>query len=260
VVVPNPRTNPAFAVLSSAEPMGNSVYHSFQVNLNRRFQRNVEGQLSYTWSHCIDNDSGTSGLEGALPIMDAYNASLDRGNCLFDRRHNLVASFVVALPFRGRFAGHQMVEGWQLNGIVNVRTGLPFSPNVGFDAVGLGAASVAAIRPNLAAGRTVDNIITGKLSQWFDKTAFPIQTLGTLGNAGRNILFGPGFWNVDFSAIKNTKMSERLNLQFRAEFFNIFNHPSWGNPNLSVTTAIGGSITTTASTARQTQLALKLIF
>ena len=141
-----------------------------------------------------------------------------------------------------------------------MRTGLPFTPNVGFDAVGLGQASATAIRPNLAPGRTADNITNGALSHWFDKTAFTIPILGTLGNAGRDILFGPGFWNVDFSAIKNTRMKEHFNLQFRAEFFNILNHPSWGNPNLSVSTAIGGSITTTVSTARQTQLALKLLF
>jgi hypothetical protein len=260
VLISNPRINPAFSVLNSAEAMANSVYHSLQVNVNRRFQRNVQGQLAYTWSHCIDNSSSTSGLEGGLPIMNPYNASSDRGNCLFDRRQNLVASSVVALPFHGKFAGHQLVEGWQLSGIVIVRTGLPFTPNVGFDQAGLGSSSATVVRPNLAAGRTADNITTGKLAQWFDKSAFPLETPGTLGNAGRNILFGPGFWNVDFSAIKNTKISERLSLQFRAEFFNILNHPSWGNPNLSVTSAVGGSITTAASTARQTQLALKLIF
>jgi hypothetical protein len=164
-----------------------------------------------------------------------------------------------------------LIEGWQVTGIATVRTGSPFTVGDGFDQAGEGAAFVT-IRPNLKPGRTADNIKMGKLSQWYDPTAFSLQPVGELGNEGRNILTGPGFWNIDFSAIKNTAIKENLNLQFRAEFFNIFNHPNLGLPNASafVQTANGGGaysptagvITSLAgaSTMRQIQFALKLIF
>ena len=268
-IVSNPRMNPAMGPYNGAEPQGNSVYHSMQMNLNRRFSHSVQGQVSYTWSHCIDDSSNTYGLEGGFPAMNPYDVSQDRGNCLFDRRHALSVSSLVALPFRGKFTGHQVFEGWQLSGIGTVHSGSPFSPGVGFDQAGEGAAFVN-IRPNVNPGRTAENIKIGTLDQWFDPTAFTLPGVGELGNAGRNFLIGPGFWNVDFSALKNTQIKESLNLQFRAEMFNVLNHANWGlpNPNVFVQAANGGGtyspvagrITTLANPMRQIQFALRLIF
>ena len=201
--------------------------------------------------------------------MNPYNVSLDRGNCLFDRRQALVVSSVVALPVNGKFKGHPLFEGWQLSGIATVRSGAPFIAGVGFDQAGLGAAFVNN-RPILNPGGTAENIKKGTLNQWFDPTAFSLPPVGELGNAGRNFLIGPHFWNIDFSTMKNTRINETINLQFRAEFFNIFNHANWGLPNAAVfvQTANGGGaynpiagrITTLASPMRQIQFALKLIF
>ena len=266
----NPRINPALGPYNGAEPAANSAYHSLQTNLNRRFSHNVQGQVSYTWSHCIDTSSNTYGLEGGFPAMNPYNVSLDRGNCLFDRRHALSVSSLVALPFTGKFKGHQLVEGWQLSGITTVRSGSPFTVGVGFDQAGLGAAFVNN-RPILNAGRTVENIKVGTLEHWFDPTAFSLPAVGELGNVGRNTLIGPGYWNVDFSAMKNNRISESVNLQFRAEMFNVLNHANWGLPNPSVFVQtpgtgggtynpIAGRITTLANPMRQIQFALKLIF
>jgi len=269
VVVPNRRRNTAFGPLNSAEPTANSIYNSLQANLNRRFQRNVQAQVSYTWSHCTDNSSSTYGLEGGLPILDPYDAARDRGNCLFDRRHSLVISSLVALPFKGAFAGHQLIEGWQLTGIWNVRTGPPLNILTGFDQSGLGL-STNHNRPSLKPGRTWDDIKIGKLNRWFDPTAFTLQPVGTIGNLGRNVFFGPGFSNIDFSAMKNTRLKEQLNLQFRAEFYNLLNHPNWGLPNVNVFTQAAngggnyspaaGTITSLAAPQRQIQFALKMIF
>ncbi|HUI79720.1 MAG TPA: hypothetical protein VLY24_17460 [Bryobacteraceae bacterium] len=147
-----------------------------------------------------------------------------------------------------------------------------------FDQSGEGAAFVND-RPNLNPGRTTDNITIGKLNEWFDPTAFSLPPVGELGNSGRNFLIGPGFWNIDFSAIKNTAIKENLNLQFRAEFFNIFNHSNWGLPNAAAfsqgatplipglpcenggcISPTAGQITTIAAPMRQIQFALKLIF
>ncbi len=268
-IATNPRINPALGPFNGATDGGNSIYNSLQVNVNRRFQKNVQGQLSYTWSHCIDNASSTYGLEGGFPAENPYNVANDRANCLFDRRHALVASSLISLPFHGQFKGHQLIEGWQLSGIANVHSGTPFTVGDGFDQAGLGAAFVND-RPNLNAGRTAANITTGTLNQWFDPTAFSLPPVGELGNMGRNNLIGPHFWDADFSVLKDTRFSERVTLQFRAEFFNIFNHADWGLPNgqifqqmpggLGSINPIAGQITTLATPMRQIQFGLKLIF
>jgi hypothetical protein len=281
-VLPFARVNPKFAQINSAEPMANSSYNSMQVSLNRRFTRNVQYGISHTWSHCIDNSSSTSGLEGGQPIMDNYDASRDRGNCLFDRRHNLTLNSLVSLPFHGKFIGHQAIEGWQLSGIFTARSGAPYNPTVGFDVSGALNNSAGAVRPNLVAGRTADDVTLGQPGAFFDRTAFSLPTPGTFGNLGRNVLRGPNFVNLDFSAIKDFRVTEDIVLQFRAETFNTLNHPNYANPTLGIFTVApcqagntaclagqvpntsfnpnAGRITQTANAARQIQFSLKLIF
>lgn len=281
-VVPFARQNTNFAQINSAEPMANSSYHSLQANLTRRFTRNLQYGASYTWSHCIDNSSSTSGLEGGQPIMDNFDARRDRANCLFDRRHNLTLNSLLALPFHGSFMGHQAIEGWQLSGIFTIRSGQPYNPSVGFDISGGLNNSAGAVRPNLVAGRTADDITIGTTGQWFDRTAFSVPTPGTFGNLGRNVLRGPGFANLDFSATKDMKLNEKVALQFRAETFNTANHPNFALPATGVFTIApcqatntaclagqvpntgfnpnAGRVTLTANAARQVQFALKVIF
>jgi hypothetical protein len=268
-IASNPRINPAIGPYNGAEPGANSSYHSLQTNLNRKLSHNIQGQISYTWSHCTDDSSNTYGLEGGFPAMNPYNARLDYGNCLFDRRNALAVNSLVELPYKGQFKGHQLFEGWQLSGIAMAHSGTPFSPAVGFDQAGLGAAFTEN-RPILNPGRTVENIRVGTLNQWFDPTAYSLPPVGELGNAGRNSLTGPGFWNIDVSAQKNTRLSESVNLQFRAEFFNLLNHSNWGlpDPNVFVQSGDGGGkvnpiagrITTLSAPMRQIQFAMKLIF
>jgi len=136
--------------------------------------------------------------------------------------------------------------------------------NVGFDNTGALPAYQGVARPNLVAGKTLADIYTGQVGAgafYFNKSAFTTPADGVFGNFGRNVLVGPKFVNLDMSALKDTKLKENVSLQFRAEFFNILNHPSWGNPLSAATTAAtGGQILSTFSTARQVQLALKLIF
>jgi len=155
-----------------------------------------------------------------------------------------------------------------LSGILTVRSGGPINITDGFDYPGMGAAFVAP-RPNVKAGRTVDNITTGTLNQWFDPTAFALPPAGQLGHVGRDTLVGPHMRNVDFSLLKDTavpRISEQFRVQFRAEFFNIFNHANWGNPNNAVFVSgggfnpVAGQITTLAVPMRQIQFALKVVF
>ncbi len=266
----NPRQNPALGSFNSAEDGANSVYNSLQVTVNRRFQKNVQGQASYTWSHCIDDSSSTYGLEeGGFPVQDPLNMAADRASCAFDRRHSLIVSSLIQLPFHGSFTGHQLIEGWQVTGIATVHSGTPFNVGDGFDQAGTGNI-FAYDRPNLNPGYTANSIVTGTLNNWFNPNAFSLSPVGELGNFGRNVLTGPFFWDIDFSVIKDTKLTERVTLEFRAEFFNILNHADWGLPNaqnftqlpggLGQINPIAGQITTLATPMRQIQFALKLIF
>ena len=261
----NPRVNPAMGPYNGAEAAANSAYQSLQINLNHRFQHHLQAQAAYTLSHCIDNSSNTYGLEGGAPAQDPYNAASDRGNCLFDRRHSLTLNALFDVPLKGHFAGHQLIEGWQLGGILTVRSGGPINITDGFDYPALGAAFVAP-RPDLKPGRNAGNIITGTLNQWFDPTAFALPPPGELGNAGRDLLVGPNTRSLNFSAHKDIPLTEQVHAQFRAEFFNVTNHPNWGNPNAGVfvqggsPNAIAGQITTVRVPMRQTQFALRFIF
>jgi outer membrane receptor protein involved in Fe transport len=266
--VTNPRVNPALGPYNGAEPQANSSYQSLQVNANRRFRNNLQAQLGYTYSHCIDTSSNTYGLEGGFPAMDPYDARRDRGSCLFDRRHTLVASALWAIPFKGKFTGHQVFEGWQIGGILTVRSGGPYTITDGFDYPGMGAAFVAP-RPNLNAGRTADNITLGSPDKWFDPTAFSLPPAGQLGNLGRDNFIGPHTRNFDFSVMKDTaipSVSEQFRIQFRAEFFNITNHPNYGQPvggvfvNGGAPNPTVAQITTLRVPMRQIQFGLKIAF
>ena len=120
-IVGNPRLNPASAALSSEAPVADSNYHSLQVGVNRRFSHGVQSQLSYTWSKCMDNASGTYGLEGGIPWSYPLNSSFDHGQCLFDRPQVFRLSGVYALPFNQNI----LVKGSQMSGGFFAQTGAP---------------------------------------------------------------------------------------------------------------------------------------
>jgi hypothetical protein len=179
---------------------------------------------------------------------------------------------VYLLPFRG----NQLVTGWQASLIASLRTGQPYTVLTGFDRASIGGAATS--RPNLASGRDT-NPILGTVERWYDPTAFALQAPGTFGNLARNTLTGPGLVSFDLSLAKTFKIVEKLNAQFRAEAFNLANHPNFGMPVNTLFTgpscAAGqtgncdgpgipnpnaGRITSTVTTSRQFQFALKLMF
>jgi hypothetical protein len=261
-ITPNLRLNPAGAALSSEAPVGNSSYNSLQVGFNRRFAHGVQTLVSYTWSKCMDDASGTYGLEGGIPWSNPLDGSFDRGRCLFDRPQVLRWSGVYALPFQQNL----FVKGWQVSGDLTAQSGSPWNVSVGFDQAGNDVAGSE--RPNLLlpAGQA----ITGNIGDWANPAAFGLPAAGTLGNLQRDFLWGPGIVDVDFAVMKDTPIKERSHLQFRAEFFNVLNHPNFALPNASafVQTAGGGgapnptfgTITATTTSSRQIQFALKLMF
>ena len=259
-----PRVNDNYAELNEAVTKGNSNYNSLQVSLVRQAAKGITMQLSYTYSHCLDDGSGTYGLEeGATGQLDPYDPRYDYGNCGFDLRHNFVGNVIYQLPFHG----NRLVEGWQVSGIFTTQTGTPFSVSDGFDAAGLDN-NVASTRPDVVPGC---NPYVRKGVEWLTpnpaETCFALEPIGTLGNARRDSLFGPRFMNLDFALLKNTKITERLSAQFRAEFFNIANRSDFEAPDASVYSSLGVNnplfgliLATIPNSQREIQFGLKLIF
>ena len=167
-------------------------------------------------------------------------------------------------PWQGRLVGRgKLIGGWQLNGIVTLLTGFPFTPQIGSNRSGDGDTRNPD-RPSVNPAFS-GPVLLRTPNQWFNPNAFVLPVPGTYGNLGRETLTGPGLADVDISLFKNTRITERTSLQFRAEFFNLFNHPNFGTPNAIVfsngaISPTAGLITATATTSRQIQFGLKLIF
>src|SRR5437588_2270767 len=159
----------------------------------------------------------------------------------------------------------KVLGGWSVSAIANLQSGFPFTPQLGFNPTNNGD-SRNPIRPSwnpAFSGR----LITGSPNQYFNPNAFIVPSNGTYGNVGRNVLIGPGLAELDASLLKNTPISERVSLQFRAEFFNLLNRANFATPNAvvfssatTIPSPTAGVITATSTTSRQIQLGLKLLW
>ena len=265
--------NPAWNLLDWREYGGNAYYQALAVSVVRRFTQGFQGQLAYTWSKNLDNASATfSGAEVANnsgSIQDFYNRAAEKGRSSFDVRQNFVANINWDLPL-GSYTGaaQKLLDGWQVSTILARSTGVPFTAQAGFAGLSRSFPPVSSggtDRPNLAAGRS-NNPVLGGPDQYFDPTAFELQPAGYFGNAGRGTISGPGFFNLDFSVKKNTQLTESTRLEFRAELFNILNHPNFGVVSTGLFAASrarlasAGRITNTWNDSRQIQFGLKLNF
>ena len=241
------------------ESSSRSNYNALWISANKRYSHGLTFTTSYTFSKSLDlNSVGSSNPQ----VQNAYNLRAEHALSDFDARHRFVASLVYVLPFHASNGWSRLVEGWSLAPIINLQSGNPFSPIMAT----LNSGSLLAFdRPNYVFGQPVlvDN---PKPSQWINKAAFTSNPPGTFGNAGRNIIRGPGFSDVDFSLAKNTTIREGYSLQFRAEVFNILNHPNFGQPINSWNNASFGVITATRTvrgdlgSSRQIQLGMKFLF
>ncbi len=236
--------------ITQVEGTGNSSYNALWVTANQRLARGLQFNASYTWSKSLDYNSLS--LQGIV-VQNSYDLRGDRGLSDFDARHRFVVSAIYELPFRG----NQFVEGWQLAAIVQAQSGNPVNIVTSNSTVN-GVANT--LRPDV----TGPINIIGSVDRWFDTSVFtPVARFGSLG---RNVVIGPGFNNTDFSVIKNTKLGDRMRVQFRAEFFDLFNHANFGQPGNVVGSPAFGRITNTrfptgeSGSSRQVQFALKLIF
>lgn len=254
--VTNRRPFPRFGNINMGENSANSNYHSFQLRFDRRLRGGFSALSSYTWSRSIDDNSGSGGLGESGSAQNNYNLADERGASVFDRTHRGTVGYLWELPFARDMSGaaRVLLSGWQTNGIFTVSTGQPVTPSLQGDrSLTLNGQD----RPNVIGNTKLDNPAP---SAWWNKTAFEVPALGSYGNAGRNSLRGPGLINMDFALFKNFAFGENTELfQFRAEIFNLTNHPQFLLPNRFVNN-VAFATASRARDARQIQLSLRMSF
>jgi hypothetical protein len=245
-------------------------YESMNVKLEKRFHQGGTILAAYTWSKNIgDIETGMSWLEASqiASIQDNNNLSQERAVSGFDVPQRLVVSYVYDLPlgkgkkFLGNVSGtaDKLTSGWGINGISTFQKGFPLTLNTSSNSTdSFGGGS----RPNYVGGCTVQEpgSATSKLTEYFNTACFTAPPSATFGDLGRTLtsVRQPGIDNFDFSVFKNTRITERVGLQFRTEFFNIFNRVQFGPPGETLGTAQFGVVNSQLNLPRLIQFALRL--
>ncbi|HEX6504485.1 MAG TPA: carboxypeptidase regulatory-like domain-containing protein [Terriglobales bacterium] len=265
-----------FASVGEIAGIANSAYNALQSSLRKRFSHGLSFLASYTFSKSIDDvssfnitGSAASPVAGENDLaQNPFNLAGERGRSMFDARHRLVLSYQWNLPwFRNAHSWYQHALGnWQVNGITTFMSGTPFTVFDSTDVSLQGGApeitGFSANRPNLTGD---PNSGPHTVIEWFNTAAFqqlvpnPNSPVQQFGNEGRNVVQGPGLQQWDFSAFKNIRVAEAKDLQFRAEFFNLFNHPTFRLPDSDISSPNFGQIQE-ALPPRLIQLALKFMF
>ncbi len=242
-------------------------YDGLSVTYRQRLTHGLTFLSSYTWSHTLDVTTDSNG--GGSP-MDPFNWRLDYSNANWDIRHRWVSSFTYQLPLLkgAKYAAERLVlGGWQANGIFIVQSGIPINVTIPTDQANVG---LSGQRPNVVAAPSA-NCGNNHLVNCINIASYQLPTLYTYGDAGRNMLYGPGFRNLDFSMFKSFAIKEKTRIEYRAEFFNLFNTPNFSNPNGGLPSLTPGTytysapgsfgnITSTANNNRSIQMALKFVF
>jgi hypothetical protein len=271
---PNVRPNIYLGNGSMLMSEGDARYNALELEVIRRFAKGLQFRANYTWSRNLDMGSGIAASQSvnqAQSVMNPDNPQRDWGLSALHVKHQGGGNVSYELPFgagkpwlngAGGVAG-KLVSGWQVNSIVTLLSGFPFTPQAGSNRSGNGDTR----NPDRPSQNPAFSgpIVVSQATQWFNPNAFVLPTPGTWGNLGRGTLEGPGLVDVDFSIFKTTQLSERTGLQFRAEFFNLLNHTNLGTPTPIVFTGTNisptaGAITSTATNSRQIQFGLKLSF
>jgi Carboxypeptidase regulatory-like domain/TonB dependent receptor-like, beta-barrel/TonB-dependent Receptor Plug Domain len=237
---------------------GRNEYHSLQVKVTRRFSQGLSLLGAYTLGKASDNGPApfNLGRNNQAP-QDPFNLDAEWGPAASDVRHNFVGSFVYELPFWREVTGVRgALGGWQVNGILNLRSGLPFNVIRNAD-----NPVAPGLRPNLVGDPELPRD-DRTLERYFNTAAFSQQGLGPIepGNAGRNILRGPGYSNVDLSLFKSFRLTNEVTAQVRVEAFNLTNTPHFANPNAELSQGNFGTISNTIGNARVMQFAVRMFF
>ncbi|HEY4047484.1 MAG TPA: carboxypeptidase regulatory-like domain-containing protein [Acidobacteriaceae bacterium] len=280
-VWPSPRgsgakINPALGQIDGLIWNSDSIYHALQAQVTRRWHRSLQFGGSYTFAKTIDTGS-SSLIADNFPNVTRrlfFDPRSGRGPSDFDTRHNLTMNYVWQIPSQDGSSSvfHWVTNGWQLGGIYQLKSGLPFTPIIGGDPLGMNSTTTFDYADRLGGASCASLVNPGNPTHYIKAQCFAFPNPSTrLGNLRRNSLTGPGLSNFDMSLFKNNpipKISETFHVQFRAEFFNTFNHANFAPPlsNRTLFTASGfgiptaGLITSTVTTSRQIQFGLKLIW
>jgi hypothetical protein len=256
------RPYPNFGQINGLGSGADAYYQSLQIQAEKRYSNDLQFIAGYTYGKCIDTSATTFVGEGTS-IQNGRDFSQQRGLCTQDFRQRFTLSWLYSFPFgRGKKflssaprAADLILGGWQMNGIYTARTGSPFTVTQPGDAPNVGDGSARPDQvgdPNEVANRSID--------AFFNTAAFSPAAPFRWGTAGRNTVTGPGINNWDFSLFKTFALHEAMRLQFRAEFFNLFNHPEFAFPGSSIGTAQFGRISGTSRDPRDVQLSLKFLW
>lgn len=268
------RPYPGFGQVEFRGNQNNSSFEAFQTSFRRSFERGLLVSLNYMWSHEID-DGSLGGGEADFPENVACR-SCDRASGDFDVRHTFNADAVYQLPFGPGRAYldrpgilRALFGSWNVNSIVTARTGLPVNVTLDRLSSSVPDGNADNQRPDLVSGVSLTPPGGATLLEWINPAAFSTPAPGTFGNAGRNIVRGPGAWQADVGIEKRVALTERLELQIRVEAFNLFNHPEYGPPQSDFSAGPGnfGAILSTLNTGpvgtgtpRQVQFMLRMDF
>ena len=290
------KPNPALVNTTSWVSQGSSSYNALEVDLRHAYANGFQLRANYTYARNLDDGSAwNTSVSANTPAFVSYpnNPGLDWGPAATDIRHLAAINGSYDLPFgKNHFLRsgaspivNKAISGWTLSTIATLESGFPFSPQLGYNPTGSGD-SRNPVRPNVnpafsvsgnQASRYTHGTTSQRIAQYFNPAAFSAPAYGTVGNASRDSLTGPGYNNLDLSLAKTTKLSEQARIQFRAEFFNVLNHTNLGTPaetvfssgptqgtaanqTATVTLSPTAGVVTSAATTRQIQLGLKLLF
>jgi hypothetical protein len=298
-ITPGPgrgRRNPAFNRIRTKTNDSNSHYNGLQMKLQRQFAAGPSFQVSYTFSKVMDQqgglNNGDNGQRDGSSSLDPHDSARDWGRAAHDSTHVMTSSLSYPFPFRfSSGAANALLGGWEITGTSLAMAGQPITPQLQVDYGRTGNAG-AGDRPDLVSGASLNPTSgvaangerLGTADRWYDPRAFTwpnplglaVPQLGFLGNVGRGTIIGPRLVNFDMALMKSFRFTEETSLQFRAEFFNIFNHANLGLPSVIpliddnfggnlrtgkiLYNPAGGEITETSTENREIQFGLKFIF
>jgi hypothetical protein len=253
---------PAFGAVSWRGDVGNSTFEALQGNVRRVFSNGFLLGANYLWSHSINDDS-IGGGESDTP-QDSFCRACDKASSDDDIRQTFNLSAVYSLPFKNRIWGN-----WELSAIGTAQTGLPV--NITVDRSNSAVPGLFSIsgeeRPNYVSGVSLTPASGSNPSDWINLAAFAVPANQTFGNLGRNAFRAPGISQLDLGVSKFIYLTEKLNLRFRADLFNVLNRAQYGAPNADISASNFGTITSTISnyatgrgTPRELQLSAKIVF
>lgn len=267
-----PRRNPFWGTIDFRTNGSKSWYNALQLSAQKRFSRRYQVQVNYTYAKATDTTQAQLNADvnnASVYPQDPYDLAAEKARTDFDIRHIMTANFVWELPGP---ADHPLLGGWQFTGIATIRSGVPFTVELGNTNWARTGSTMGRDRPNLQASVDPKSLILGGPDRYYDPAGFALQPQGYLGSAGRNILEGPGYVMTNLSLSKRNRLGllgEEGQIQFRLEVFNVLNQPNFAVPDRVVFAAVradeaplstAGRITRTVTSARQLQLGIKLSF